>query len=318
MTILRAVCTIRSLDRRNPEWTGAPVTFGDLYPFDRARPVAGALQAVVKLLQVPLRLGRKPFDALAIHPRRPLVPRNLLPRGAQGRRADDLIHQAEPLASFDAVIQRRHHALGPDRGFRPSPGWVESVCPLLSRSRHCRDSLCHYPHLAPPTPCHPSLGMVLLATPLAAPRQRCRVGGGAFETSHAGLRPPLKLGVRFSRTQLSRRRSSLSGDGRDHRNQVHKPVLAVELSGWQRFPTATAPLAVPVRPDPPHQPAVEPVEELSDVSPLVVLAPTAEHGIDLLYQLASGHGGGPAGEPTNLVLELVYRFLSRISIRRSP
>ena len=94
-----------------------------------------------------------------------------------------------------------------------------------------------------------------------------RVGGGALDCSRAGLRPPLKLGVQFSRTQLSRRRRSLSGDGRDHRNQVHKPVLAVELPAWQRLPTAAAPLVVPVRPDPPHQPSVEPVEELSDLGP---------------------------------------------------
>ena len=97
---------------------------------------------------------------------------------------------------------------------------------------------------------------------------RCRVGGGALDCSRAGLRPPLKLGVQFSRTQLSQRRRSLSGDGRDHRNQVHKPVLAVELTAWQRSPTAAAPLVVPVRPDPPYQPSVEPVEELSDVARL--------------------------------------------------
>ena len=46
----------------------------------------------------------------------------------------------------------------------------------------------------------------------------CRVGGGALDCSRAGLRPPLKLGVQFSCTQLSRRRSSLSGNGRDHRD----------------------------------------------------------------------------------------------------
>src|SRR5215469_16653029 len=68
----------------------------------------------------------------------------------------------------------------------------------------------------------------------------CRVGGGALDCSRAGLRPPLKLGVQFSRTQLSRKRSSLSGDGRDHRNQVHKPVLTVELTAWQRSPTASS------------------------------------------------------------------------------
>src|SRR6516225_8898594 len=146
----------------------------------------------------------------------------------------------------------------------------------------------------------------------------CRVGGGALDCSRAGLRPPLKLGVQFSRTQLSRRRSSLSGDGRDHRNQIHKPVLAVELTAWQRSPTAAAPLVVPVRPDPPHQPSVEPVEELSDLGPLVVEAPTTHDGIDLLYQLPSGHRWATSCEPTNLLLEVVDRFLSGIGIERSP
>src|SRR6516165_8301196 len=146
----------------------------------------------------------------------------------------------------------------------------------------------------------------------------CRVGGGALDCSRAGLRPPLKLGVQFSRTQLSRRRRSLRGDGRDHRNQVHKPVLAVELTAWQRSPTAAAPLVVPVRPDPPYQPSVEPVEELSDLGPLVVVAPATHDGIDLLYQLSSGHRCATSREPTNLLLEVVDRFLSGIGIERSP
>src|SRR6476659_6708407 len=33
--------------------------------------------------------------------------------------------------------------------------------------------------------------------------QRCRVGGGALDCSCAGLRPPHKLDVQFSRIQLS-------------------------------------------------------------------------------------------------------------------
>ena len=51
-------------------------------------------------------------------------------------RTSDFIDQAEPLASFDAVAQRRHHAIRPDRAFRPPqimgshPG---CVCPLPSR-----------------------------------------------------------------------------------------------------------------------------------------------------------------------------------------
>src|SRR6516162_205381 len=135
------------------------------------------------------------------------------------------------------------------------------------------------------TACCVCLELRPLPSPGITRFQRCRVGGGALDCSRAGLRPPLKLGVQFSRTQLSRRRGSLRGDGRDHRNQVHKPVLAVEPTAWQRSPTAAAPLVVPVRPDPPYQPSVEPVEELSDLGPLVVVAPTTHDGIDLLYQL---------------------------------
>ena len=59
---------------------------------------------------------------------------------------------------------------------------------------------------------------------------RSRVGGGALDCSHASLRPPLKLDVQFSRIQLSRSRSSASGNGRYHPDQVDKPVLAVELA----------------------------------------------------------------------------------------
>src|SRR4051794_15028788 len=123
----------------------------------------------------------------------------------------------------------------------------------------------------------------------SAPGAACRVGGGALDCSRAGLRPPLKLNVRFSRIQLSRRRFPLSSDGRDHRNQVHEPVLAVELVVRQGSPSTAAPPLVPVRPDPPHQPLVEPVKEPSDVGPLVVVAPPSHDGIELLDQLHGTH-----------------------------
>src|SRR5262249_34005295 len=101
--------------------------------------------------------------------------------------------------------------------------------------------------------------------------QRCRVGGGAVDSSRAAPRPPQKLDVQFSRIQLSRRRSPLSGDGRDQRDKIDKPELAVELAAWQRCPAAAAPFTEPMRPNSPHEPAIELVEELSDVSPLVVV-----------------------------------------------
>src|SRR5215813_3404223 len=93
----------------------------------------------------------------------------------------------------------------------------------------------------------------------------CRVGGGALDCSRAGLRPPPKLDVQFSRIQLSRRRCPLSSDGRDQRDKIDKPELAVELAGWQRCPTAAAPFPEPVRPDSSHQPAVESVDSQARV-----------------------------------------------------
>jgi hypothetical protein len=49
------------------------------------------------------------------------------------------------LNPFDAILQRRHHALRPDRSFRPPPFAVTGFCPLCSPLRHCRD----YPLLHP-------------------------------------------------------------------------------------------------------------------------------------------------------------------------
>src|SRR6266511_3401082 len=145
----------------------------------------------------------------------------------------------------------------------------------------------------------------------------CRVGGGALDCSRADLRPPPKLDVQFSRIQLSRRRCPLSSDGRDQRDKIDKPELAVELAGWQRCPTAAAPFPEPVRPDSSHQPAVESVEELSDVGPLVVMAPTTHNGVRLFYQLLSGHRSVAPREPANLILEVADRFLPRVRIQSS-
>src|SRR5258708_24559378 len=138
---------------------------------------------------------------------------------------------------------------------------------------------------------------------------RCRVGGGALDCSRADLRPPHKLDVQFSRIQLSRRRYPLIGDGRDQRDKINKPELAVELAEWQRCPATAAPLAEPMRPNSPHQPAVELVEELSDVSPLVVVAPTTHDGADLFYQFLGAHRRVAPREPAYLIPEVTDRFL---------
>src|SRR6266852_1953563 len=89
----------------------------------------------------------------------------------------------------------------------------------------------------------------------------------------AGLRPPLKLHVRFSRMQLSRRLMPAGCKRRNQPHQVHKLILTVQRRRRQLLPTAITPTFKPMRPDPPHDPTVELIEELSDVSSFVILAP---------------------------------------------
>ena len=55
-----------------------------------------------------------------------------------------------------------------------------------------------------------------------------------------------------------------------------------EELGWMRPPARVPPPLCTVRPEPSDYPAIQLVEELSDVGPLVVVAPTSHHGVDLI------------------------------------
>src|SRR6201985_671029 len=216
MAIFTAVCTIPSLTVGVPHRPGAPARLGDLDPFDRLRPVAAFPQREVKFRQIPRRLDREPLDALAIHPGRPLVPRNLAPRGFQGRRPDHLIHQAEPLASFDAVDQRRDHALRPDRGFRPPPVAMAGFCPLLSRFRHCRD--CVLLHCGPRAstflPPFPLAGFASRPSPRQPPHRgnlkALTPGALTLVRQVSLLTPPCRPGIPTSTTRAAHRSLSQS------------------------------------------------------------------------------------------------------------
>src|SRR5207245_11785346 len=48
------------------------------------------------------------------------------------------VDQAEPFTSFDAVCQRRQHALVPYRSFHPPPISSVGLCALCSHLRHSR------------------------------------------------------------------------------------------------------------------------------------------------------------------------------------
>ena len=117
--------------------------FRNVHPLDRLRSVAVVTQRRCQLGQIVVRPGREPFDALPIHARGAFVGPFLRPGrrqlslssgrakpGPVGRRVH-LVHQTVPPSSprvraspgprtsFDAVHQRRHHALRPHRSFQP-------------------------------------------------------------------------------------------------------------------------------------------------------------------------------------------------------
>src|SRR5215813_13540209 len=144
----------------------------------------------------------------------------------------------------------------------------------------------------------------------------CRVGGGALGRPRAGHRPPLKLYVQFSRIQLSRRLTLPRRNGRDQLNQVHQPVLAIQLGFRQLSPATVPPPLESMRPNAPHDPTVEPVEELSDVGSLVVMSPPPQHRVQFLNQLLGLKRHTSAGKRAYLIHESPDRFLTRKSIQR--
>jgi len=124
------------LDRGNSQRPGPTITLRDLDPPDRLRPVTPVPQCRRKLGQIQLRTPFKPLDALTIHARRTFIGRDSLPSRIQRVGGEHLIHQTVPTTSFDAVHQRRHHALRPDCIFHPRP--VAGFCTLCSPRGHCR------------------------------------------------------------------------------------------------------------------------------------------------------------------------------------
>src|SRR5271165_1361456 len=104
-----------------------------------------------------------------------------------------------------------------------------------------------------------------LPSPGVTRLQRCRVGGGALSCLRANLRPPLKLDVQFSRIQLSWMglRSLKRRYQRDEADQL-------ELLAPQPFRRIVLPACVPpslrvVGPEPSHNPAIQLMEEFSDM-----------------------------------------------------
>ncbi len=107
------------VDRWDAQRSGPAIAFRDLDPPDRLRLVAAIPQCRRKLGEIQFRMRFEPLDALAIHTRGAFVAQDFLPGRFQRVGCKHLTHQTVPTTSFDAVDQRRHDAVGPDRIFDP-------------------------------------------------------------------------------------------------------------------------------------------------------------------------------------------------------
>jgi hypothetical protein len=85
-----------------------------------------------------LRPGRKSLHTLSVNSCGSAVPFHLLPCRLKRLGSVHFVDQAEPFPSFDAVFQRRQHALIPHRSFHPPPISAVGLCALCSPYGHCR------------------------------------------------------------------------------------------------------------------------------------------------------------------------------------
>ena len=133
-------------DRRDTQRTQLAVRLLDLHPTHRQRPITTRFQLLPQLTQVPIQVARKPLHAHPIDTRRAAIDQYLLPGRSQRRRSVYLVDQTEPLASSDAVAQRRQHALRPDRTVDPAPILGPRRRHLLRSCDHCRSFACALVH----------------------------------------------------------------------------------------------------------------------------------------------------------------------------
>ena len=107
-------------------------------------------------------------------------------------RAARLQRRRRSTSSFDAVDQRRHHALRPDRSFHPRP--VAGFCISFSPRGHCRCCPCSHPALThlPSCPAFPRRGFALRACRGSSPL-RYYAGSDSWRASPARQASPVHL-----------------------------------------------------------------------------------------------------------------------------
>ena len=144
---------------------------GNFHTSYRGCSIPPFFQIFRQFAQIPLSVSRKSLTALSIYSRRAFVGLDLLPGRRQRLRSIDFVDQTEPFVSFDAVIQRRQHALRPDRAVDPRPISGQIGRGLHSLCRHCRHFACPFAlsvfHASTFLPPFPRRGFGFRASPAA-------------------------------------------------------------------------------------------------------------------------------------------------------
>lgn len=126
------------LDGGYPQGPGLARCLGNLDPTNRLWLVGAGFQCMAEFSQIGRCTGGEPLDALPVDPGCAAIALDLVPGRFQRGGSVDLVNQAEPLASLDAVVQRRQHAFAPNTTVDPRPHRRRDQRTLFSRHRHCR------------------------------------------------------------------------------------------------------------------------------------------------------------------------------------
>src|SRR5437773_7433389 len=119
-------------NHRNPQRTKLPASFGNFHAPHGLWPVGSSLKRCTQFLKIHLPPCRKPLHALSVYSCCARVPLYLLPCRPKRLGSVHFVDQAEPFTSFDAVLQRRQHALIPHRSLHPRPVPAMCLCALRS------------------------------------------------------------------------------------------------------------------------------------------------------------------------------------------
>src|SRR5215469_12829773 len=96
-----------------------------------------------------------------------------------------------------------------------------------------------------------------------------------------------------------------------------KPILAIEHPCRHPLPADIAPALVAVRPNTTDNPAIQSVEEPSDVGSFVILAPAPQQRIKFLNQFLGLQRDLPLGSLPDLIHETTDGLLLRVRIKRT-